>query len=181
MTIPIVTEPHALPWTSHHALDADSYKALARKWAATVTVVTGKHADQTLDGFTATAFLTVSMSPPIVLVSAMKDTRAMEMAHACEAFTVNLLSDSQRELAERFARHGEREQTFARFAHEIDPDGAAVLHGALGAYSCTRRQLVDAGDHVLLLADVTRIWLAREEQTALLYADRAFRRVGDAL
>jgi flavin reductase (DIM6/NTAB) family NADH-FMN oxidoreductase RutF len=181
MTNPIA--PSALaehPWTAHEALDAEAFKALARRWAATVTVVTGRHSDRSLDGFTATAFLTVSMAPPIVLVSATKTTRAGEMAQACEAFTVNLLSDAQRAIAEQFARPGqERDAAFESFAYARDDAGAAVFHGALGAFSCTRRQLVDAGDHVLLLADVTRIWVAREESSALLYADRAFRRVGD--
>jgi flavin reductase (DIM6/NTAB) family NADH-FMN oxidoreductase RutF len=172
----------ASPWTSHDALDAESFKALARKWASTVTVVTGRHSDQSLDGFTATAFLTVSMSPPIVLVSATQSTRAGSMARACEAFTINLLREDQAAIAEQFARAGqERSDAFERFAHERDPLGAAVLHGALGAFSCTRRQLVDAGDHVILLADVTRIWVARDDASALLYADRAFRRVGDAV
>ncbi len=176
------TQPGALPWTSHDALDAESFKALARRWAATVTVVTGRHADATLDGFTATAFLTVSMAPPIVLVSATKSTRAAEMARACEAFTINLLSDDQRAIAEQFARPGQdRAEAFDQFAHERDPVGATVFHGALGAFSCARREIVDAGDHVLLLADVTRIWVAREDRSALLYADRAFRRVGDAI
>lgn len=175
------SDARALPWTSHDALDAESFKALARKWASTVTVVTGRHRDQSLDGFTATAFLTVSMAPPIVLVSATQSTRAGTMARECESFTVNLLSEEQRAIAEQFARAGEdRTDAFDRFTHERDPLGAAVLHGALGAFSCTRRQLVDAGDHVLLLADVTRIWVAREDSSALLYADRAFRRVGDA-
>ena len=46
----------------------ETYKTLARTWAATVTVVTtrrGRHegAGPELDGFTATAFITVSMTP----------------------------------------------------------------------------------------------------------------------
>jgi flavin reductase (DIM6/NTAB) family NADH-FMN oxidoreductase RutF len=177
---PTPSNDSALPWTAHDALDAESFKALARKWASTVTVVTGRHRDQSLDGFTATAFLTVSMSPPIVLVSATKSTRAGAMARACESFTINILREDQRDLAEQFARVGQdRSSAFERFAHERDPLGAAVLHGTLGAFSCTRRQLVDAGDHVLLLADVTRIWVGRDDSSALLYADRTFRRLGD--
>src|SRR6202044_261934 len=64
------------PMQSHPPTSIESYKTLARTWAATVTVVTARRASTrepaaeaapTLDGFTATAFFTVSMAPPIIV------------------------------------------------------------------------------------------------------------------
>jgi flavin reductase (DIM6/NTAB) family NADH-FMN oxidoreductase RutF len=168
------------PWSEHAPLDADAFKSLARRWASTVTVVTGRRrGSDALDGFTATAFLTVSMDPPIVLVSATVASSAGALARECDAFTINLLAESQGEVASLFATpHERRGDAFAAVAHQRDPAGAALIDGALGAYSASARSLVDAGDHVLLLGDVTRIWLAATPSAPLLYADRAFRRLG---
>jgi flavin reductase (DIM6/NTAB) family NADH-FMN oxidoreductase RutF len=178
-----MSTPEEPRWSEHAPTDADAYKSLARRWASTVTVVTGRASDGTVtDGFTATAFLTVSIAPPIILVSATTASAAGELARACTAFTVNLLSASQSSLANLFASpRATRADAFERIPWRDDPVGAAVLEGSLGAYSATVRARVDAGDHVLLLGDVTRIWLARGEAGPLLYGERAYRRLGDAL
>lgn len=173
-------------YTEHRPDESAAFKALARRWASTVTVVTGRRREgvvgPALDGFTATAFLTVSIDPPIVLVSATKSSSAGALARECDAFTINLLSDAQRSLAERFAMPQDaRGDAFAATEHELDPHGAALLVGSVGAFSATVRSLVDAGDHVLLLADVSQIRVARDERSPLLYLDRAFRRVGEAI
>ena len=88
----------------------DSYKALARTWAATVTIVTARRAPEhvvaeapELDGFTATAFLTISMSPPIIAVSATAGGSAFPLLRDAAAFAVNLLAPDQVELASAFA------------------------------------------------------------------------------
>jgi flavin reductase (DIM6/NTAB) family NADH-FMN oxidoreductase RutF len=117
-----------------------------------------------------------------VLVSANRSTTAGAMALACDAFTINLLSEAQRSIAERFAApHESRGDVFAATPHRLDPEGAALFDGALGAFSGRVRSLVDAGDHVLVLLDVTRIRVARASTAPLLYVDRAFCRVGDRL
>jgi flavin reductase (DIM6/NTAB) family NADH-FMN oxidoreductase RutF len=174
------------PFSEHSPHETDAFKALARRWAATVTVLTGRRRDDAgpaaLDGFTATAFLTVSIDPPIVLVSATQQSSAGALVRECDHFTVNLLSDGQRSIAERFAMPLEsRGDAFATIEHELDPRGAAVIAGSLGAFSGSVRSLIDAGDHVLLLLDVSHIRVAREERSPLLYLDRAFRRAGDKL
>ena len=78
---------------------AESYLALARSWAATVTVVTVRRAPERastgapeFDGFTATAFMTVSMSPPIIAVSATVASSASAMLREASAFAVSLLA-----------------------------------------------------------------------------------------
>src|SRR3954471_6890397 len=136
---------------------ADSYKALARTWAATVTVVTARRMPEhvaagagELDGFTATAFLTVSIAPPIIAVSVTTSSNGMAMFRESVGFVVNLLSPDQADLAAAFAKpHVEREGIWGRTAWTPDADGVPLLGGATGAFSARVRQLVDAGDHTL--------------------------------
>jgi flavin reductase (DIM6/NTAB) family NADH-FMN oxidoreductase RutF len=160
----------------------ESFKALARTWAATVTVVTvrssvaGAGAAE-LDGFTATAFFTVSMAPPIIVVSATTAATAFTMLRDAAAFAVNLLAPDQAELAAAFAKpHVERAGLWERVAWDRDEAGVPLLGGATGAFSARVRQLVDAGDHTLVLGDVTALHLGEGVDT-LVYHDRGYGRV----
>jgi flavin reductase (DIM6/NTAB) family NADH-FMN oxidoreductase RutF len=171
---------------SHPPTSIESYKTLARTWAATVTVVTARRASTrepaaeaapTLDGFTATAFFTVSMAPPIIVVSATTTATAFTMLRDAEAFAVNLLAPDQAELAAAFAKpQVERAGLWDRVAWEPDAAGAPLLGGTTGAFSARVRQLVDAGDHTLVLGDVTAVHLGEGSDT-LVYHNRAYGRV----
>lgn len=152
---------------------SDAYRQLARRWPASVTVVTVRR-DGAPDGFTATAVLMVSIEPPIVLVSATKESSAGEMLGASERFAVNLLDASQRAVAEGFATpHETRGDLWPALDTTPDAHGVPLLGGALGAFSARVRERVDAGDHVLVLGDVTAVHLGREGD-ALVYANRAY-------
>ena len=162
----------------------ESYLALARTWAATVTVVTVRRAPELVsasapefDGFTATAFLMVSMSPPIIAVSATAASSASAMLREASAFAVSMLTPAQAELAAAFARPAsERSGWWERVPHGLDDAGVPLIGGATGAWSARVRQLVDAGDHTLVLGDVTAIHLGGGSDT-LVYHNRAFGRV----
>jgi flavin reductase (DIM6/NTAB) family NADH-FMN oxidoreductase RutF len=161
----------------------DTYKALARTWAATVTVVTARRAQQhegdapELDGFTATAFITVSMAPPIILVSATRAATAFTMLRDAAGFAVNLLSPDQSDLAGAFAKPAaERAGLWDRTPWAPDADGVPLLGGTTGAFSARVRQLVDAGDHVVVLGDVTALHVGEGSDT-LVYHNRSYGRV----
>jgi flavin reductase (DIM6/NTAB) family NADH-FMN oxidoreductase RutF len=165
--------------------DADAYKALARAWAATVNVVTvHRHVvpepDMVaedlpgIDGFTATAFLTVSIAPPIILVSVTNASSAAGMLRDAKGFVVNLLAKDQADLSGAFARpQAERAQTLAGLSWTPDANGVPLLPGTAGAFSATPREFIEAGDHTLVLGDVTAIHHGATLET-LLYHNRAY-------
>ena len=161
--------------------DADAYKAVARTWAATVTVVTARRPDDkvtvgdvALDGFTATAFLTVSIEPPIVLVSVTRHSKGLAMLRDCQGFAVSLLAPHHAELAAAFARpQAERAGLWEQIDWLPDDAGVPILTGSTGAFSARPREFVEAGDHVLVLGDVTAIHRFEGSET-LVYHDRAY-------
>jgi len=142
--------------------DAEAYKALARSWAATVTVVTARRRSSSiapgkpeLDGFTATAFLTVSIHPAIIAVSVGRSSGADLLLQESEAFAVNLLLADQGDLSVAFARPSrDRIDTFDRFDWKPDAAGVPLLEGTAGAFSARVRQVMEAGDHLLVLGEV---------------------------
>jgi flavin reductase ActVB len=163
------------------ATDGDAYRRIARCLAASVTVVTVRRRPETvtpdaprLDGFTATSFVTISMTPPIVLVSATNASSALAMLRDADCFAVNLLSAGQRAVADLFASpHDHRGEPFD--VHNWTPDhhGAPLFEGALGAFSARVRELHPAGDHTLCLGDVTSLHLGAPGET-LIYHNRRY-------
>ena len=114
-------------------------------------------------GATVSAFCPVSADPPLVLVSLMSGSYPAELFGRAEEpvtrFAVTLLSAGQRVLAGRFAAEG---RPGARLMlddvpHRRGPaSGALIPEGGLAALECSAEQRIPAGDHLLLIARVTR-------------------------
>ncbi len=167
------------------ATDANAYKGLARNWASTVTVVTAKRKAEFLeacvpeqDGYTATAFLTISIDPPIILVSPTNGGSAYSLLAETEHFAVSILASDQQPIADAFAKpSSERVANWDTFAWRADQNGSPILEGSLGAFSAKIRQLIPAGDHTIVLGDVTEIHHG-EAGEPLMYFNRAYGKPG---
>lgn len=162
--------------------DPAAYRDLASAWAASVTVVTVHRRSATvtdsapaLDAFTATAFLTVSADPPIVLVSASNSGNAASMLRDAHSFAVNFLSSTQLSLSEAFSvTHDQRDAGVNLSLAPVDHDGTPLIAGALGVFSARPRQFINAGDHTLVLGDVTALRIGTEPAQGLVYVRRAY-------
>lgn len=142
--------------------------------AATVTVVTTYAEDGQPLGLTVSAFSSVSLDPPIVLVCIDKSAQSLPALLNRGGFTVNFLDAGQGDLAMGMA--SKSDDKFDGVDHSPPATEAAgpVLESATFAYfECRIREAIDAGDHWVLLADV----LAGEhagEGNPLVYLKRAF-------
>ncbi|MDI5942582.1 MULTISPECIES: flavin reductase family protein [Micromonospora] len=119
-----------------------------RSWATGVAVVTSRAAGHPV-GCTVNAFTSVSLHPPLLLVSLARTSRTLAAITAEGGFAVNLLGRRQRALADRFAT-GAVEDRFAGVAHRA-LDGMPLLDGAMAAAVCAVTQLIAVADHVLVL------------------------------
>lgn len=164
--------------------DAEAYRGLARCWAANVNVVTVRRRAEAvsadapeLDGFTATAFLTVSIDPPLIAVSVSNETSALSMIRDSDQFAVNLLATGQQELANTFAGPArDRLGIWDEIDWKADADGVPLIVGAQGAFSARPKQLIPAGDHTLVIGEVTGIHMLDGEDS-LVYRARSYCRV----
>ncbi|MFN0063324.1 MAG: flavin reductase family protein [Myxococcaceae bacterium] len=159
--------------------NAEAYRELARRVAATVAVITTRLRKTTarphpLDGFTATAFLMVSIDPPLVLISASNETSAAAMLEASDGLVINLLSATQMRIAQAFGRpQEERTGVFDTVRWSPDAWGVPRLHGALGGFSGRVQECVPAGDHTLVVARVTALHHGTAKEP-LLYSNRTY-------
>ncbi len=117
-----------------------------------VTVVTALDGAGAPRGFTANSFTSVSLEPPLILFCIGKNAGSFDTFRTCGSFAVNILSESQREISNRFA--GKVADRFAQIGWQPGQSGAPLLEGALGWLECTTEERIDAGDHVIVVGRV---------------------------
>lgn len=116
-----------------------------------VTIVTTLSKGQPI-GFTANSFTSVSLHPPLLLVCPGKQLSSIEAFQNCESFGVSILSEGQEELATHFATFkGDRFENTEWFQGK---NGVPLIKGAASLFACSTHQILDAGDHILLLGEV---------------------------
>jgi flavin reductase (DIM6/NTAB) family NADH-FMN oxidoreductase RutF len=139
----------------------DDFRAAMARLAGGVVLVTAHDPEEGPSGedvgMTATAFLSVSLEPPMVLVSVRTGSRMDDVLERQERWAVSVLSESQRHIAGRFAMRG---RISDRLLFEDvsyyrgEASGAPVLGGALATVECETEQRVAAGDHTVLIGRV---------------------------
>ncbi|WP_134768561.1 flavin reductase family protein [Nocardioides sp. 1609] len=118
--------------------------------AGPVSVVT-THAAGKPAGTTVSAFVSLSMEPPMLLVSLMRGSYLLSLLSVGSTIGVNVLGAHQTALATQFTgRHDER---FVGVDWVL-LDGAPALADAHAWVSLRVARLVPVGDHVLVLGDV---------------------------
>jgi flavin reductase (DIM6/NTAB) family NADH-FMN oxidoreductase RutF len=121
-------------------------------FATGVTIVTTLDAQGNPCGFTANSFTSVSIDPPLLLVSIAKSAFGCEVFTASRGFAVNILARDQRELSNRFAAAGT--DKFAGLDWQGKDSGSPLIDGVVAWFDCSHHQQVDAGDHIILLGRV---------------------------
>ncbi len=123
------------------------------RFATGVTVVTTRAADGAPRGFTANSFTSVSLDPPLLLVCVAKAAHSCPAFAAADHFAVSILADDQRDVSGVFA--SQSPDKFALVNWHEDLNAMPLIDGALASFSCARHQLVDAGDHLILMGRIT--------------------------
>ena len=134
------------------AVDKAEFRRLLSHFAAGVTVVTTLDSDRRPYGLTATAFSSVSLVPPLVLVCIDKKAESFPHFDESGVFAVNFLSSDQKALSQKFAVSGG--DKFSEQPYHTAATGAPILPGALGFVDCTIVHCYEGGDHVIYVGQV---------------------------
>lgn len=133
-------------------VETGQFRAALARFASGVTVVTARDEAGGDHGMTVSAFSSLSLEPPLVLVCL--DATATLLPHLLTAgtFGVSVLGAAQRELSRRFA-----DQTTDRFDGvpcSRAASGPAMLDGAIAHLECRRMATYPGGDHVIIIGEV---------------------------
>jgi flavin reductase (DIM6/NTAB) family NADH-FMN oxidoreductase RutF len=128
----------------------DDFKAVMGSFASGVTVVTTVDADGGKWGITVSAFSSLSMDPPLCLVCIDKRAGSLGALTRARRFAVNVLSDAQDAVSNRFASRSD--DKFAGMEHEPGPaTGCPVFPGALAWMECEVADILPGGDHEIFV------------------------------
>jgi len=117
-----------------------------------VTVITTLDESGLPRGFTANSFTSVSLDPPLVLFCVAKAAATAPVFAAALSFAVNILAEDQREVSGLFA--SKVPDRFDKIDWRAGPGGSPVLAGAAAWLACRRHDVVDAGDHIVVIGRV---------------------------
>ncbi|MEV5435004.1 flavin reductase family protein [Streptomyces sp. NPDC052682] len=169
----------------------DEFRAAMSRLAAGVVLVTAQEPPLDPDdpgapggedvGMTATAFVSVSLNPPLVLVSVREGSRMDEVLAEQPLWAVSVLSEGQRHIAGRFAMKGRlsdrllfQDIPYVRGEHT----GAPLVGGALATLECRTEQRVTAGDHTLVIGRVLTAHTPNTDTGPLTYFRGRYRHLG---
>ncbi len=145
----------------------DFRRALGR-FASGITVITTKY-EGDIHGMTANAFVSVSLDPPLVLVSVDNRAHMKEVLPESGKYGVSILSDKQEDMSQHFAGMP-KEGVEVPF---IEHGGVPLIEGSLAHLVCEVVEEHPAGDHTLYIGRVEH--LAYDDGTPLLFYTGTYR------
>jgi flavin reductase (DIM6/NTAB) family NADH-FMN oxidoreductase RutF len=149
---------------------APEFRGFMRRWATGVAIVTSAIGGRPT-GCTVNAFTSVSLDPPLLLVSLSRDSNTLATIRAYGVFAVNLLAWRQRELATRFAVAGD--DRFRGVEHRWEY-GVPVIADVTAATVCAVAREIPVADHVLLLGHP--LWCQQiSQEDPVLFVDGGYR------
>jgi flavin reductase (DIM6/NTAB) family NADH-FMN oxidoreductase RutF len=159
-------------------VDSEELRSAMRKWTTGVTVV-ATEVNQIKHGMTVNSFTSISLVPPLILVSLQQSTRTHKLVQEAGYFGLTILSKNQQKISDCFAgRKPDHKDRFEGLETRVLVTGAPFIFGGLAFLDCRVVSTYEAGNHTLFIADVLAILLEPEtggQGQPLVYYDRAYR------
>jgi flavin reductase (DIM6/NTAB) family NADH-FMN oxidoreductase RutF len=120
-------------------------------------------------GLTVSSFTSVSLDPPLILICLGHAVTIIDLFRKASYFGINILSESQRELSDRFAR--KNHDRFNGLEWHSGETGVPLLRGVLAAIECSVHERFTAGDHDVFVGEMVSAHVA-DGQPLVHFASR---------
>ena len=130
-----------------------------------VTVVSCLDKNNNPLGFTANSFTSVSLDPQLISICIDKESFNIDTFSITEHFAVSILSESQQSISTTFATPNE--ERFKDIDWRSEDTGSPIISNAVAWFDCKTEQVVDAGDHLILIGKI--ISFDSSPKTPLMY------------
>jgi len=147
------------------ATDGRAFRRCLGQFATGVTVMTAQHGEVRA-GMAVNSFAALSLEPPLVLWSIRCASGSLPVFTQADHFAVNVLAGDQVELANRFAASGI--DKFGTTPWTPGATGSPVLGGTVATLECAREQVLEGGDHLIIVGRV--LHFTRSAGEPLLFA-----------
>lgn len=132
------------------AFDPMLQRQIMGRFATGVTVVTTRYDDQ-ISGMTANAVMSLSLDPPLIVVSVDCNSNMHGHLKRGQCYAINVLKRDQEELSRRFAKPGPKD--FSDLKLTVAETGAPIFIDALAYVDCRVVEVVRAGDHDMFIGE----------------------------
>lgn len=148
-------------------IDTKLYRSVMGLFATGVTVISYM-TDDTPMSMTANAFMSVSMEPPLVLISVRKQSRFNEAMRAGLCYGVSFLAESQQALSAHFG--GRRDETLE--VPYVYRRGTPLIGGSLADIVARTTAIHEAGDHLLYIGQIEHLQLGEQRKPLVFFSGR---------
>jgi flavin reductase (DIM6/NTAB) family NADH-FMN oxidoreductase RutF len=133
-------------------LDSTLQRRIMSRFATGVTLVTTRFDGDQIWGMTANSFTSLSLDPPLVLITVDQRNAMCGYIQRGQCFAVNILTTHQEAISRQFATRGPKD--FSGLALTTAETGAPILRDALAYLDCRIEQAVRGGDHEIFIGKV---------------------------
>ncbi|MFJ3303899.1 flavin reductase family protein [Streptomyces sp. NPDC086549] len=151
------------------ALDTALFRKVLGSFCSGVVVVAALGPDGP-HGLTCQSFSSLSLDPPLVLLSAARTSKSWPRIRRIGTFCINILAEQHQELSTQMARSGT--DKFAGVDWDTTPLGAPRLRGTVAWLDCTLHAEYDGGDHTVVVAAVHNLGVHPHIRPLLYYQGR---------
>lgn len=151
-------------------MDDRLFRDAMGKFATGITIVTLED-DNEVYGITVNAFMSISLNPKLIAISIDEDASIYDRIQNVKGFGISILKEEQKEIAMIFAKQIKKDREIDYFIN----DGVPVIRNSLATIVCQVRNKVKAGDHMIIIAEVTELTV--EEGEPILYSGGNYRTV----
>jgi flavin reductase (DIM6/NTAB) family NADH-FMN oxidoreductase RutF len=153
----------------------DEFRQVLSHWASGIAVIT-THCDGGIHGMTASSFCSLSLDPPLVLVSISKSARTHGFIAAQRAFGIHILGEGQEEFSDRCAgRSGSENELLEGIPYRHVATGAPVLDECAAWMDCRLWAMYEGGDHTICVGEVEAA--GANAHRPLVWWERAYHRL----
>jgi flavin reductase (DIM6/NTAB) family NADH-FMN oxidoreductase RutF len=142
----------------------DEFRSAMSRFASGVTIVTTRTKDAAPSGITVSAFASVSLEPPLILVCIDKRASIHNTLEEGCYFAVNILAEDQEMTSRRFA--SKEPDRFAGAGYRDGVTGAPLLDGSLACIECRVAHTYHGGDHTIIVGEVESATVAEGKPLA---------------
>jgi 3-hydroxy-9,10-secoandrosta-1,3,5(10)-triene-9,17-dione monooxygenase reductase component len=146
-------------------------KQVMRVYPQGVTVVTMR-TEEGLKGITVSSFISVSLDPPLVLVSIARGSQLHDLFIDAKKFAVNFLADDQKSVSDRFAGRTQARDRFdgLKFSHGVTD--SPIIEGARAVVECEPWHTYDGGDHSIVVGEVVSAKILNNKRPLVYYSQQ---------
>jgi flavin reductase (DIM6/NTAB) family NADH-FMN oxidoreductase RutF len=120
-----------------------------------VTVVTTRSREG-MSGITVSSFTSVSLNPPLVLISIAKESDLHDIFAGAGSFAVNFLAEDQRSVSDLFAGRVATKDRFSELKVHSGVTGSPIIDHARAVIECKAWKVYEGGDHSIIVGEVVR-------------------------